>query len=221
MNPVSALVDAATGAVLAFGKHGAAMLELGVSNPNVIVEASLDYPSYQGFLRSVPLRLMMITDPFRWKWNFEKRLLSKTPEMLITDKLRSASQLAQAQYDALSKMIYTLSLARQRVIGGVSYQAATYLEKKLEAERFRASGYDEASILEYPYVLQYADYAQIPFQQAADSILFKAKLYDQQLAKIDTLRMKYFGKVKKAAHPDELPTIYREFMLESYISAKV
>ena len=60
-------------------------------------------------------------------------------------------------------------------------------------------------------MIQHADYANIPFKQAADDILFKAKLHEEMLAQTEILRIKFFNKIKKENDPAALTQIVSDF----------
>jgi hypothetical protein len=117
--------------------------------------------------------------------------------------------------------VHFLNVARSSVDCGVSMQESVYTTKRAQAQSFRASGYDESQPADFPYVLQYADYARISMKEAADRILLKAKLDEHTLAKTELLRLKYFDRVRAAKAPQDLKKVDEEFMLEYFTNAMV
>ena len=114
-----------------------------------------------------------------------------------------------------------VSRGRYPVSTGVLFQETVYLTKKAQASAFKEAGYPEDDILEYPYIIQYADFANIPLKQAADDILFKARLDDELLAKTELIRLKYFNAIRSARTVEEVAPIYEAFTRESYRNALV
>lgn len=112
-------------------------------------------------------------------------------------------------------------MARYPVMTGIWQQETVYINKRLQAIAFRDAGYPEDVAPNYPYVLQYADLTGSTLRQAADDIIFKAKLDEDFLAKTELLRLKYFRLVREAEKPEEVAEAYKAFVRESYKNALV
>jgi hypothetical protein len=115
----------------------------------------------------------------------------------------------------------SLSSTRMDMLTGVNFQDYVYIEKTAQARAFKASGYDEDRIFEFPYVLQYADFVGISLQQATDDILLKRSFDEEILVKTELIRLKYFNKVKQAQDITTFPDIYAQFMKDTYRSALI
>lgn len=212
----SALV-APTNVLLALSSHPSAVVVIAETMPEAQHQRDVAHPSYPE-----PFSLASIdaSEFPRWSWTRDRTFI-ETPPQLLTNEVRAQSRLAVAKIDAISRIIYRLNFTRYPVRTGVEFQETVYLSKRTEAERFKAAGYDESSMFEFPYVLQYADFAGISLRQAADDILFKAKLDDDVLAKTELLRLKYFHAVKTALTPEDLPHITESFVREFYLNSLV
>ncbi len=222
MHLYGALVDTATGAVLHLGTYEDALVELANETPDAFFQGAINIPNYTGFWQSIPLRLLLRADsPTKWTWELGTRKFLPTKKSLLTDDLASRSKLAAAKYALLTEIMVGLRYVRQNIYGSAPYQDAVYLGKRLQAQQFKDLVYPEGRIIEFPYILQYADHANISFQQAADDILFKAKLTDELLSKTEAIRLRYFQKVREAVLLDQLPSLREEFLRESYINARV
>ncbi len=212
--PFFILTDVGSGAVLTMGRSEGPVVFLQQTIPDTKISSWANYPHYPYYF---PLAQSAPTDYPRWTYT-KDRMLVPTHAGVLTDRLSALSQLATAKHTVLAKMFHNINGVRSKR-AAVTLQEFVYLKKQLEAERFRASGYDEKDILSYPYLLQYADFAQMSLRAAADETLLKAKLEDNELAKTEFLRLKYFDKVKNAQTPEELPAIREEFDRELYINA--
>jgi len=93
--------------------------------------------------------------------------------------------------------------------------------KRREAEQLKKRGYASETLHEFPYVVQYADYAGVSIRDAAEEILFRATLDDQLLAKTEILRIRYFDRVKKADTPEAVHLIIDDYMRDSYFNGAV
>jgi hypothetical protein len=153
-------------------------------------------------------------------WNGKDRVLRTTRVDMLTDALHARSRLALQKTHAITHMMLSLAAARVKIATGIPLQETVYMTKKLQAQRFKDSGYNEDNILAYPYVLQYADVAQIPLAAAADEILLKARLDDDVLSKTEMIRLAYFDRVRRATTPEDIPNILKEFDRESYMNAQ-
>lgn len=219
------LLDYNTKAVLTISSNPAVIAFLKECMADTLHAQSVNYPNYTNpksfFLTPFFLASVKPKNYPKWTWDFKSRLFSKTRTELVDDHLLAHSRLAENKNQVIGKIIVSIYLARSDARTGINLQETIYFAKKEQAKTFKDSGYDESLIMEYPYVLQYADYAGITVRQAADDILFKAKLGDESLAKTELLRLKYFNKVKKAAACEELNAIYEEFIEDCYINARV
>jgi len=156
-----------------------------------------------------------------WAWNHKASQLQKSNPALITERIRTKSRLARKKADLTESVIFHINIARSAVRKDIVFQETVYITKRDQAQRFKDRGYDETQAIEYPYVLQYADYRNIPLKQAADDILFKAKLRDDLMAKTELLRIMYFNKIKDANNAEELPLLYSEFLKDCYTNASI
>lgn len=131
----------------------------------------------------------------------------------IVDNLKDKSAIAKCKYQYFSKMYNVIEFRRLRNTGkkSLAFQELIYMAKKQEANLFKGLGYPEKDILEYPYILQYAEYKNISLKQATDEILFKAKIGDTTLARTEILRLKYFNKIKEAKTKEEVEKAFKEF----------
>ena len=125
-----------------------------------------------------------------------------------------------AKQGAFVRIIANLNQSRYKVKTGLDAQDVVYMTKKIQAQAFKDSGYEEHDLLKFPYVLQYAEYAGLSAKVATDEILFKAALDDQFLADTELLRLRYLNKVKVATELEELPKIFEEFLRDSYVFIK-
>lgn len=212
--PYSALIDASTSALLALSTHAYVVSFLAKSQPLEAEQAhGVNWPNYY---KSFPLEKADYRTYPNWTWDQNTRLFSPTAENLVTSDLRQRSDLAVRKSAVLREIIYELSVTRYTVWKGPLMQEAIYLTKKMEAEKFRDAGYPEDKILSYPYVLQYADFAGFTMREAADEILFKARLDDEFLAKTELLRLRYFNSIRNAATSDDITRVLTEFRREIY-----
>ncbi len=157
-------------------------------------------------------RLETSSDCYRFRWDSSKNLFVKNKN--ITNLLQEKSFLASTKYDLLEDISSRIISFRGRVKKTLPYQETIYLTKKHQAERFKDRGYPESELLEYPYVLQYADLKKISLKQAADTILLKSSIDDGMLAKTELLRLKYFNKVRESSSKEELENTHKEFLLD-------
>lgn len=214
----SALLDWSTNAVLTLSSRPAAIGFLQECTVDARQVAAVNVPNYNDsfFLKSVDAESYP-----NWTWDTKSRIFNKTRPDVVTDSLKARSQLANAKLAVIIIIINNINRARMKVRTGIDFQEAVYFEKVRQAEKVRDSGYSEEILLQCPYVLQYADYADISTQQAVEDILLKAKFDVEILAKTELLRLRYFNKVKKAMSLPQLSTIQDEFLRECNINAMV
>lgn len=214
----SALVDSSTFAVLAVSSHVSAIVFVNECMQDTVHIPYAQFPNYR---ESLPIAACAAEEFPEWTWEAKTRTFIPTRPSVVTDALRARARLAGAKLGTISIIINELSIARYKVRTGVDFQETTYLTKKLEAQRFKDSGYDENRAIEFPYVLQYADFAGLSLKDAADKILLAAKFDDQLLAKTELLRLRYFNKVKEESDPERFAGIREEFLRDCYVNARV
>lgn len=204
----SGLIDTSSQILLSLTYHPAAAIFLSNNMRDTTYVPFVTYPNYRSgaFLTSIKP-----TEYPQWTWNWKKRAFSPTRDDVITDDIRHRSALAIAKQDVISQIQFSLSAIRNKIGTGVSFQETVYLDKKLQATAFKKEGYPEEKLLEYPYVVQYSDFAGIPLRQAADDMLFAAKLDDELLMKTEVLRLIYSHKIADAKDAAELPSILEDF----------
>jgi hypothetical protein len=115
----------------------------------------------------------------------------------------------------------SIGYMRAGVSTGTLYQESVYMSKRLEAQRIKDQGYAVDALHQFPYVVQYADYMKVPLKQAVDDILFQSSLDDQLLAKTETLRIRYFNRVKEATEPEQVHLIVGDYLRDSYFNGAV
>jgi hypothetical protein len=209
----SALLDYATDAVLAISPHVAAIVFLNECMLDTRHAAAVHHPNYMQsfFLASL--------DPEaypKWRWNRQSRKFVETQPDVVTEDLIARSRLAVTKVRVISQIIFHINAARHDVRTGIDFQETVYLTKAIQARRLKAADYSEELIMECPYVVQYADFADISLEQAVEDILLKAKIDDQLLARSELLRLVYFNKVKSATALHQMNGIFDEFMRECY-----
>lgn len=200
----SILVDSATRALLAASDSVAGIAFLNKALPDTYHVSHADRPNYteSGFVKSlVPAEFP------RWSWRRRDRTFQETRPHLVTEALIARSALAIAKLRAFLMVTQHLNTARNRLVTGLQFQESVYLVKFIEATRFRAASYAEDRILEFPYVLQYAEFAGIPLRQAADDIILKAEFDQHFLLNTEGLRLKYLKLIREAASPGDLAGI--------------
>lgn len=213
----SVLLDSATKVVLTVGTDVSAMVFLSECVPDTRYASSVNKPNYvDSFLWLFFFESVKPEDYPKWTWDNLTRKFVKTKAGVLNDELLAKSRLAESKRAVIERIMTNLSIARFRSRTGVYRQEWVYADKKAQAEAFKASGYDENTLGEYPYVAQYADYAKTSPRQAADDILFKAKLDEHDIVNTELLRLRYFNLVKNAALPEELNTIMDRFMSDCY-----
>lgn len=140
--------------------------------------------------------------------------LARSGGLLPDEALLERSKLAIARINAIHRIIFQINRVRARIQTGLALQETVYLGKKMQAEQFKNTGYDESLLIKFPYVLQYADQASLSARQAADDIIFRASLDDAFLSKTEVLRMKYFDLVKNTVKLEEFPTLLSQFFYD-------
>ena len=218
-----ALLDNGTNSVLCVSTNPEAMIFLRECTPDTYCVFFVNY----SYGKTFSLRNFFKTDKERercvdWKWNGRKRVfLKKAHSENVDMDLIMRSQLACSKEQATGKIMRRVSIARLDVITGVMLQEKVYIEKQRQAEAFRDSGYEERDIMNYPYVLQYADIFGITLRQSADNILLRAKLDDAILMKTEAVRLMYFDRVKQAKSEEDLRIISEDFERVNFINLQI
>lgn len=204
----SALIDYRTNIVLTVSNWDPGITLLTECIPDSMRLYNATHPNYRD---SFFLAALKPHEYPRWTWDFGTRSFKESPKHLITPSVEKNAALATAKLSAFITIAFGLNKIRSGFATGLLFQETIYLAKKLQAQSFRDNGYKDETILEYPYVLQYADNAHISFRQAADDIIFKAKLGDELLSKTEFLRIMYYDKIKYAKDQDEITAIVKKF----------
>ncbi len=211
----SALIDGSTHALLTLSEAHSVIASLSRMIPDALVAVNVNLPNYHEnlpFPVTAPVQYVLHT------WKFDTRTFVPSPEAVVTDELRVRSRLATAKRDALVTIQRGINIARYPLSTGMLLQETVYLNKKTEAVSFRDRGYPEENIVDYPLVMQYADFAELSLRDAADEIIFKSKLADDTLSKTELLRLKYTSAVRKAMRPEELAVVEKDFVRECFRS---
>jgi hypothetical protein len=209
----SILIDSATKVLLAISENPHTIVFASESMLDTIPVHAVENPTYlQGdFLKEMQEGLLPA-----WTWTRNGRQFIKTPQHVRTGAALQKSLVAMAKVQTIGRVMEHISRIRYRVMRGVDYQDVVHLIKLQQAEAFRATGYDEKRLIEFPYVVHYADLKEITLKQAADDIIIKAKLDADYLMNTESIRMKYFNIIKKEENVDVLSTIVSDFLRECY-----
>ncbi len=218
MIPHDALIDTESSALLILSSFPAAITFINSCTPDTHHLFGVQYPNYT---TSFDLLEEDETAYPQWSWDRRTRRFSRTNAVALTKELYAKAALARAKLHVTLDVMRQLSLVRRRVGTGIEFQDRVYMAKRLQAETFKRSGYDEADILEYPYVLQYAELAGMPLREAADEIIFKANLSDQHLANTELMRLRYMRAIKAASKPEELTPILEAFRRDMYVNPQI
>ena len=214
----NALLDSSTHILLALSDDPALISFLAECTRDTTHASRVHQPNYA---ESDFLTTLNGTDYPQWTWQAHGRRFVATHPELVGDAVRRRSALALRKLELITGIIGILERIRRKVSIGIEQQEAIYLAKKMQAQAFKDAGYDDRRAREFPYVTQYADYQEIGLAQAADEILLKAKMHDEYLAKTETIRLKYFGIVRKAAAVDELHEVYKSCYDECFYNTRV
>lgn len=208
----SILIDSETNIVLAAGSRPYVIELLREESPDDLRHvAFVRFPNYTKslFLRTVSPRELPL-----WTWEERDRLFVATAETSLTDTLKDRSLLLMEKYRVLCRIVNNLNIIRGVVDSGVSLQEMVHFSKRLEAQRFKDAGYPEESIESYPYTDQYAYFMHISPEQAADDILFAAKLTQELLLHSERLRLKYFDRMKRTRNREEVLSVWKDYSTE-------
>jgi hypothetical protein len=210
--PVAALVDAETWALLALSDYPYVCSVLAKSPLHRAEDVyGVNWPNYRDNFAIAKEKVYPV-----WRWNPQTRVFEPTPELMVTPELKQRSVLAVKKTRALWEVVYELSAGRYTGWRGLVLQETVYFGKRLQAQKFKDDGYPDDDVARYPYVLQWAEFAEVTPRVAADEILFKAQLDDDLLSKTEYLRLKYFKLLNEAVTVEELEPILTEFRWETY-----
>lgn len=132
----------------------------------------------------------------------------------VSDTLKNVRVIARAKYCVLEKILNAIHSFRLNFKKNILFQELIYQAKKEQSLRFRECAYNEASIYDYPYILQYADLRGITFREAADEIIIKAEMESSLLEKSELMRLRYLTAVKNAKDVAETEAVYEKFLLD-------
>jgi hypothetical protein len=216
------LLDSPTMALLALTDNVAALMFAVEHSPDTTFELAVDAPHYRASFFGLRKFFLARVEPKRypeWKWNVKLRTFSRTDPRLVTDTLRNRAELARRKMSAIDFVTRRLSAVQGTLRTGVTLQETVYTAKRLQAQRLKDKGYTPDSPTDYLFVVQYADFANISLKQAADDILFKAKLDDEKLAQSELVRLTYFKKIGEAKTCEEVASARASFMSDYYHTA--
>ncbi len=215
--PYHVLCDQETNAVLAMSRRMETIILLNDCTRDTFAVFSVNYPNYQNlFWKGFFLASEKPTDYPRWTWHYSQRIFTKTQEDVLSRNLFERARLINAQRNTIGPMTRILSTDRMSFSKNILYQEAIYSIKKTQATEFKNSGYDEKYIMNYPFIVQYADFANLSIRQATDDIIFQAELYENRLLRNESLRLKYFNSVKNMKEPQEGPVLLKDLQRELY-----
>jgi len=203
------LIDANSHFLLTGGWNVGALVFLEEHTPGIRYVPAPSAPNYRTTFPLVGLRGGEFP---AWTWEWASRRLVPTPAELHTAAATERSRLLTAKAQLYHRIMFLLSLTRHRVSTGLELQERVYMAKRLQAQRLKDRSYVEDSPTDYLFVVQYADIAGISLKQAADDILFKAKLDDEMLAQSELLRLTYIKRIAEASTQEELAPILPDFM---------
>jgi len=216
--PYSALLDDSTTALLFLTDRIPVIVFLAKVMPEVEHLYCVNYPNY---LQEFPLVTARPETWPEWSWDEKKRIFEPTAKDLLTDRLRLCNALAVKKSLVLVEVIRTLTMARYPAWNGTPMQDVIYITKKMQAQRFKDMGYPEGNDLDFPYVLQYADFASLSMREAADEILLKAGFADDLMLRSEFFRLKYFGQIADANTVEDVDRLILDFRRDIYKALEV
>lgn len=211
----NALIESSTRALLAISCEPAAIAFVNETMPDTYHIYNVTKPNYRS---SLPFSL---DEPClsQWSWDTGGRTFSPTRPDVNTRALQTQSRLAMRKMRAYLSICERLTVARSVRTQSIALQETVYEEKKRQAHAFQTQGYTDDDILSFPYVRDYADFANISFREAADDIILKSKLDDDFLAKTELLRLTYMRALKEAATESHIRPIMKAFRREAFLNA--
>lgn len=212
-----ALLDYPLGTVLTISTSVPAVIFLQQCTPDTLWASDVQSPNYTTSFKSFFIQSIEPEEYPKWTWDHKTRTFIKTREHLLTQHLMAKSKLAEGKRTLFEIMLNNINMSRLHLLKGTLFGDVIYMEKRRQAKVFKDSGYNEDFAIEFPYVVQYADVAQISLKQAAEDILLKAKFDEDVLSKTELFRLKYLKKLKEAVAPEQLIPLEEEFLSECYI----
>ncbi len=204
------LCDQETNAVLTMSVRVDVIIYLNNCTRDTFAAFSVNEPNYRSsFWKRFFLASEKPINYPRWTWDHSQRTFAKTKESMLSKSLFERSRLVNSQRKTIGFIMQILLTDRMSFLKDILYQEVIYSIKKTQAVAFKNSGYDEKYIMDYPFVVQYADFADISLQQAADEIIFQTQLYENRLLRNEMLRLKYFNAVKNMKAPQEGPVMVK------------
>lgn len=182
-------------------------------------DVSLVYLSPSNFIEKKIYKTLKVESFHLFYWDNKLSKILKRDFIFKKDLsdheiLLQKSQLLSEKYIALSNIVSCIDKLRNSSRKKFNFQEFIYVEKKIQAQRFKDRGYLDSEILEYPYVLQYADYADLSFKESADTILLKAKMGHDVFAKTELLRLRYVNLLKDARTISDVKKCHGDFLLD-------
>lgn len=197
---MGALLDAGTSTLLTVTGRPSVLRALNELVPGSVYVRSIHY------MQKPAARAIANGDPKEyphWRWAQESGSFVKT-HVEPSEELKARAALAHAKRDALGLLIERVNGLRLFPGSALPEQSVVYLDKRDQALTFKATGYDALKLSEYPYVEQYALAAGRTPRQAADEIIFQARLRDDVLQKSEAVRMKFMMKLRDARTASDL-----------------
>lgn len=191
---VGALLDAGTSTLLTVTGRQSILLALNELVPGTVYVRSIHY-ARKAATRAI-VRGEASAYPL-WRWAQESGTFVRGHGE-PSDELKTRAALAHATRDALGILSDRVNGLRLHPASALSEQGIVYLDKRNQALAFKAAGYDAAGLTGYPYVEQYAAAAGRTPRQAADEIIFQARLRDDVLQKSEAVRLKFMEKLRAA-----------------------
>ncbi|MDR3570914.1 MAG: hypothetical protein P4L81_01805 [Candidatus Pacebacteria bacterium] len=215
----AALIDSNSNVLLSLNLHLAAIIFVSKCTEDTLPVSAVEDPNYlhrkHFWQKRFPLASLSAVAYPEWRWDFKTRRFYPAQPHLITESMRAKSKLANKKVQAISYIMSNLSAARHTLRTGVEFQETTHLLKRMEALEFKkTAGTDDP--FRFPFVMQYADSAGIAPEQAADDILFKAKMEEDVLIRSEGTRLKYFRAMRNAGTIEEIDALLREFHADHF-----
>lgn len=214
-----ALLDSKTLIVLTIEKEMAPILFLVERIPSTTYAVFVDIPNYQtslfGLRGSFLGRLPRSLYP-HLTWNKSTRRFTNTKYTLITPELRKMSRHMYQKAGVYSLITKRLSTVNNILSTGMSLQERVYSRKREQAQLFKETEGAMHKPSDFFYLQQYADIANISLPEAADDILFKAKLEDEKLSLSEFLRLKFTRQLAAAKDEREIFAVRDRFISALY-----
>lgn len=213
--PYLALVENGTNILLTIGTFSPAMVFLGETILDTHYVPSVNFPNY---IDSFPIATLSPETYSQWTWKGKTRLFVSTRPELAKAALER-SLIATYKYNAISQVMQVISNMRLDVNNGVSYQETVYMDKRSQAQQFKAAGFPEAEVDKYPYIAQYAQFANTTPKIATEGILIKSRMDEEVLTRTELLRLRYFKKIREAKTKDSIEQIVLDLLRDNGANA--